>query len=427
MKDPTTESQPVALRAGPSTPRRYLFALVAILAAFVIRYGLDDFIQKYSTNKHYFLTFVIATTVVAWYSGFIPSLLTFAAGFLLADFFFLDPRHSFGMTPNEFMQTVVPPMLVCGTIILFGRSMHLAREKAHARAREAIDHQKKLEVEVLERKRAEEEVRTLNAELEKRVQLRTAELLASNQELESFSYSVSHDLRAPLRHVDGYAQMLLDQYGREIPADALKLAEKIRQGSQNMGRLVDDLLNLSRLGKQALAVRRVALTALLTEVMAELKPELGERRVEWKIGELPAVQGDPGLLRQVFVNLLSNAVKYTRSREVTVIEIGQTEVNGEQPIFVRDNGVGFNMKYSGKLFGVFQRLHRAEDFEGTGVGLATVSRIIRKHGGRIWAEAELNKGATFYFTLPPSTQMAATLGAVNGQDVRVPDLAEHVG
>lgn len=412
MKAPDSEpNAPVDFDGpdGPSTARRYLFALVAVVLAFLIRDALGPALQG-SPNKHAFLTFTIATTVVAWYSGYIPSVLTFIIGFLLGDYFFLGAEHGFKFSTTD-LPTLLPPILVCLTIILFGRSMHLAREKANASAGEAINNQKKLEVEVAERKRAEDEVRRLNTELEKRVQLRTAELVATNQELESFTYSVSHDLRAPLRHVDGYAQMLVQDHGPQMPAEALSLANKIRKGSQNMGRLVDDLLNLSRVGKQALSLQRVALNTLATEAIAEIRPEIGDRRVEWKIGELPVIEADPGLLRLVFVNLMSNAVKYSRPRELAMVEVGETSAGGEKVIFVRDNGVGFNMKYSGKLFGVFQRLHRAEDFEGTGVGLATVARIIHKHGGRIWGEAEVNKGATFYFTLPGA---ARPIASING-------------
>lgn len=415
MKAPESEqNEPVNFETGPSTSRRYLFAFVAVLLAFLIRDALTPALQN-SSSKHAFLTFIVATTVVAWYSGYVPSVLTFIVGFLLGDYFFLGPVHGFRFSETD-LPMLLPPVLVCLTIILFGRSMHLAREKSNASAAEAINNQKKLEVEVAERKRAEGEVRRLNTELEKRVQARTAELMATNHELESFTYSVSHDLRAPLRHVDGYALMLVEEHGAHMPAEALNLAKKIRQGSQNMGRLVDDLLNLSRVGKQAIAVQHVALNSLVTEAMTELKPEIGDRRVEWKIGELPAVEGDPGLLRQVFVNLLSNAIKYTRPRDLAMVEVGETEMSGEKVVFVRDNGVGFNMKYSGKLFGVFQRLHRADDFEGTGVGLATVARIIHKHGGKIWGEAELNKGATFYFSLPPGS--AKPVPAVNGAVVQ---------
>jgi light-regulated signal transduction histidine kinase (bacteriophytochrome) len=188
-----------------------------------------------------------------------------------------------------------------------------------------------------------------------------------------------------------------------------------------MAQLVDDLLNLSRVGKKELARQRVALDPLVASVISEMKLEAPNRQIEWKISPLPNVYCDSGLMRQVFTNLLSNAVKYTRPRERAVIELGESKLNGESAIFVRDNGVGFNMKYSSKLFGVFQRFHRAEEFEGTGVGLATVARIIRKHGGRIWAEAELNKGAAFFFTLPPLRQPAPA--AANGKSEAVADHA----
>ncbi len=324
-----------------------------------------------------------------------------------ACYFFLAPRETFHVA--NFADMVLPAVLVQLCIITFGQAMHVARQRADANARDAIGHQKQLEQEVVDRKRAEDEVRRLNAELEQRVAQRTAELVAINQELESFTYSVSHDLRAPLRHVDGYAQILEEEFGPQMPPDAQKFTKKIRLGSQNMGRLVDDLLNLSHVGKTELTRRRVALNPLVDEVLAEIKLEAGSRQINWQVGKLSAVECDPGLVKQVFANLLSNAVKYTRPREEARIEVGELKENGENVIFVRDNGVGFNMKYSSKLFGVFQRLHRSEEFEGTGVGLATVARIIRKHGGRIWADAELNKSATFFFTLGP-----AAPGAVNG-------------
>ncbi len=201
--------------------------------------------------------------------------------------------------------------------------------------------------------------------------------------------------------MDGYAQILQEEYGKELTPGALKYATKIRLSSQNMGKLVDDLLNLSKIGKTELQRHAVALNPLVDEVLASLKPEINGRQVEWRIGKLPTVECDAGLARVVLSNLLGNAAKYTRPRELATIEVDQIEVDGESVIRVRDNGVGFNMKYADKLFGVFQRLHRTEEFEGTGVGLATVQRIINKHGGRVWAEAEVNKGATFYFTMKP--------------------------
>jgi signal transduction histidine kinase len=404
-------STPVAPSSGLSeTPnmrpvwKRYGFALAALLLAFMARMAFDPEFG----SKHVFLTFTVATILVTWYGGSGPALITATLGCALACYFFLEPRDSFHVA--NFADVVLPPILVQLCIITFGQAMHSARQRADTNAREAIDHQKQLEQEVVERKRAEEEVRRLNTELERRVAQRTAELVAINQELESFTYSVSHDLRAPLRHVDGYAQILEEEFGPQLPAEAQKFTKKIRLGSQNMGRLVDDLLNLSHVGKTELTRRHVALDPLVEEVLTEVKLEAGARSIEWHVGQLPSVECDPGLIKQVFANLLSNAVKYTRRREQARIEVGESRNSGETVIFVRDNGVGFNMKYSSKLFGVFQRLHRSEDFEGTGVGLATVARIIRKHGGRIWAEAVPNQGATFFFSLGP----AALIDAANG-------------
>jgi PAS domain S-box-containing protein len=231
------------------------------------------------------------------------------------------------------------------------------------------------------------------------------ELAASVKELETFTYSVSHDLRAPLRHISGFSKILAEEYSANLPTDAQHHLQRIQEGTRRMGVLVDDLLNLARIGRQDLRLQVSGLRSVLEEVIAELKPECEDRRVEWKIGNLPYVDCDPGLVKQVFQNLVCNAIKFTRPRACAVIEVGQTQDKG-RAIFVRDNGVGFAMKYADKLFGVFQRLHRAEDFEGTGVGLATVQRIIQKHGGRIWAEAELDRGATFYFTLGPDNSAA---------------------
>ena len=235
--------------------------------------------------------------------------------------------------------------------------------------------------------------------LEQRVIERTAQLEAVNKELEAFTYSVAHDLRAPLRHIDAFCRILSEEARPDLSTQANQHLEHILQAARQMGQLVDDLLNLSQVGRRELSVQTTGLNSVVEEVVAGLRPGTEDRRIEWKIGKLPFVEGDPALLKQVFANLLSNAVKYTGPRDHAVIEVGSETLNGTPRVFVRDNGVGFSMKYADKLFGIFQRLHRQEDFEGTGIGLATVQRIIHKHGGRVWAEAELDKGATFYFTL----------------------------
>lgn len=249
------------------------------------------------------------------------------------------------------------------------------------------------------KRKAEQEIRTLNHELEQRVRQRTAQLEAANRELEAFSYSVSHDLRAPLRHISGFTKILVEDFGPTLPAEAQHHLERIEQGARRMGQLVDELLNLTRVGRQTLTMQGTGLNSVVHDVVTMLEPEMQGRKVEWKIADLPIVECDPILIRQVFQNLIGNALKYSRPRAHALIEIGHCEHEGKPAIFIRDNGVGFNMKYADKLFGVFQRLHRAEEFEGTGVGLATVQRIVQKHGGRVWAEAELDRGATFYFTL----------------------------
>jgi hypothetical protein len=278
-----------------------------------------------------------------------------------------------------------------------------AHEQLEQRVRErtaqlAITNQA-LQAEVAERLRIEEKIRRINGDLEQRVLDRTAELAVANEELEAFSYSVAHDLQAPLRNIESYAQMLEEDFLEGMAPTARQYLQRIRARSQHMAQLVTDLLNLSRLGKRGLTRQDVDLTKLADEAIAPIVAEAGDRKIKWQIGELGSVYCDSNLVKQVFANLISNAVKFSQPRPEAVIEIGRVEVENETAIYIKDNGVGFDMRYADKLFGVFQRLHPSGTFDGTGVGLATAARIVRKHGGRIWAEAEEDRGATFFFTL----------------------------
>ena len=254
--------------------------------------------------------------------------------------------------------------------------------------------------DITEQHQAEEAIRNLNVELERRVGVRTAELEGALRELESFSYSVSHDLRSPLRAISGYAKIIEEDYGAQMDAEGNRLLNRIVRGAIRMSELIDDLLDFSRIGRTELRRVPIEMTGLAREVLGEISETGSGRNLQVRIADLPPVVADRSMLRQVWVNLLSNAIKYSRQRVPALIEVGGAVEGAEAHFFVRDNGAGFDMQYAGKLFQVFQRLHRDPAFEGTGVGLANVARIVQRHGGRVWAEAEPDKGATFHFTLP---------------------------
>ena len=254
-------------------------------------------------------------------------------------------------------------------------------------------------IDVTERKQAELEVSRLNAELEQRVRQRTLELEASNRELEAFAYSVSHDLRAPLRGIDGWSLALLEDYSTLLDGSGRQYLNRVRAETQRMGNLIDDLLQLSRVSRGEMKLDQVDITALANRIVDRLRDALPKRSIEFAIEPGLVAFGDARLLEIALTNLLSNAVKFTGAQNPALIEFGRVNKEGEMAFYVRDNGAGFDMAYAGNLFGAFQRLHKVTEFPGTGIGLATVQRIVRRHGGRVWADARVNRGATFCFTL----------------------------
>ncbi len=293
---------------------------------------------------------------------------------------------------------------VMGILVIFLLTMLLAAAVLFAavairRRRQAETANRDLTNEAIERKRAQEEVNQLNAELERRVVERTGQLDTANKELEAFSYSVSHDLRAPLRAIDGFSKAILDDYSETLDKEACRYLERVRAGVRKMSRLIDDLLNLSHMSRSVLRRETINLTAMARGVVADLQDRESSRKVAIEIADGLTAHGDLQLTTIVLVNLLGNAWKYTAKRPEAQISFGSENQGNEVVFYVRDNGAGFDMAYVGRLFTPFQRLHQDSEFEGNGIGLATIQRIVLRHGGRIWVKAAVNEGATFFFTL----------------------------
>jgi len=371
-------------RMGGSRLLRYGFSAACVAIAM----GLALVFRHYRFRE-IAPPFNLAIAVAAWYGGVGPSVLAVVLSAACFDYFFSPPVFSFAISREDF-----PSFFVFTAWALLIASFAGARRRIEDDLSRARD---RLQVEVEQRKQREGEIRKLNQKLANRA----AELESSNKELESFAYSVSHDLRAPLRHVVGFSELLQKQAASLLDDKSQRYIKTILDSAKKMGKLIDDLLSFSRIGRAETKKSLVNLEQLVKDVVSEIEQETRGREIAWKIDALPVCYGDRSMLMLVLANLVSNAVKFTRMRTRAEIEIGCADGdNDDLEVFVRDNGAGFDMQYANKLFGVFQRLHRADEFEGTGIGLATVQRIIHRHGGKVRAEGAVDQGATFYFSLP---------------------------
>jgi K+-sensing histidine kinase KdpD len=350
---------------------RYGFSVVCVAIAF----GLGLLWKHYQPRDVEVAIFALSIAISAWYAGNGPAVLAVLLSIALFDYFFTEPYYSFAISDED-----LPFFFFFAIFGLVVGSFAASRRRIEDNLR-----------------RTREDLEKQTANLERQA----AELAAANKELEAFTYSVSHDLRAPLRHVTGYAELLQRQCSAALDAKGRRYMTMILEASTRMGSLIDDLLGFSRIGRAEARKTAVNLDQLVREVVAELARDTKDRDIAWAIGALPVCHGDRSMLRVVFANLLANAVKFTRGRPRAKIEIGYAAGKDNQvELFVADNGAGFDMQYVNKLFGVFQRLHRADEFEGTGIGLATVQRIIHRHGGEVRAKGAVDQGATFYFSLP---------------------------
>jgi signal transduction histidine kinase len=379
--------------AKPSLPRdltpiqRYGLAVVSVAIAL----GIALILRRDGLREVEFPLFLFALALTAWFAGDRPAILAVVLSSLAFNYFFIEPLYSFYVRSSE-----LPYYLI---FILFATLLSWFSSVRRRVERQLLQSHDELESEVSDRRQREEAIRTLNEELGKK----TADLESSNKELEAFAYSVSHDLRAPIRHVVGYAQLLQKHSASALDEKSRRYMMTILESADRMGTLIDDLLAFSRIGRAEARETTVNLDVLVKEVLSELAQDMNMngRNIAWKIGALPELYGDRSMLRLALVNLISNAVKFTRTRSEAEIEMGCLEKDGdEMVVFIKDNGVGFDMRYVDKLFGVFRRLHPSDAFEGNGIGLATVQRIILRHGGRVWAEGSVDRGATFFLSLP---------------------------
>jgi signal transduction histidine kinase len=357
---------------------RYGLAVVSV----AIAAGLGLLAESSGIPRGQLSLFLLAFTITVWYAGVGPGILNFILGSTAFNFFFTPPLWALGFTHQDLANYTV--FLVFALVIGWFTSIRKGMEVDLRRSRD------KLEAEAKQRE-------ILNAELERG----SRQLEASNKELEAFAYSVSHDLRAPVRHITGFTELLQKHADPILDDTSRRHIAKVLDSSKRMGNLIDDLLAFSRISRIERQNTTVVLQQVVEQVVNDTQHETAKRNITWRVGALPACYGDPAMLRLVFVNLISNAVKFTRNQPRADIEIGS--LNGRENeivVFVRDNGVGFDMNYKDKLFGVFQRLHSQEAFEGTGIGLATVQRIVSRHGGEVWAESSIDNGASFFVALP---------------------------
>jgi len=354
-----------------------------------IALGLALTLQYYDFRDVELPVLSLAVGITTWYAGIGPSVLAILLSTIFFNYFFTEPLYTFYVSTRDIPYFL--SFLVWAAVVAWFSTVSRRIEGGLRQTRD------RLQIEVEHRVRREDEIRSLNLELAKRA----AELEATNKDLESFAYSVSHDLRAPLRHLAGFSELLQKQASSLLDDKSRRYIQTILDSAKRMGNLIDDLLAFSRVGRAETKKTLVSMEQLVKEVIAELSQETKGREIAWKIGALPVCYGDRSMLKLVVVNLVSNAVKFTRMRARAEIEIGCADGNkNEVEMFVKDNGAGFDMRYVDKLFGVFQRLHSSEEFEGTGIGLATVQRIIHRHGGKVQADGVVDQGAAFYFSLP---------------------------